>query len=370
MSEYFQNLTYTLSNEDSRVEFLLCRDSLDAILAVGGSGSRVLPLLARDPKRLDIVDRSVEQLALIELRIAAAKALSRDEFLFFMGYRGGLPDDSTADADRGALLGRMPLTDATRRFWLDRERAWKPRGFIFLGRWEAHFLKLSRIFRDVLRIDARPIFEAHSLEEQAELFRQQFNPLVLRAFVRIAASEFVFSRFLYKGDQNAVSPPPAAFIEQEFTRLFTRTLVRKNYFLQLLFFGAILHEEGLPLETRADVLALVRHASSDIHYRHDDLVTVLRERPYDFISMSDALSSLSDREAQAVLKSLAREMRPGSRLAARSFLKRPNLGSLVTLPPSAPANARSSWRRLESEESWARDLDTTGVYQFDLFEHL
>ena len=84
---------------------------VEAHVSIGVSGSRVLPQIARNSKRLDVIDLSSEQLALIELRHAAARALTRDEFLFFLGYRGGLPNDSNAEDSRRDLfrkLGKQP----------------------------------------------------------------------------------------------------------------------------------------------------------------------------------------------------------------------------------------------------------------------
>ncbi|MBK7891262.1 MAG: DUF3419 family protein [Bdellovibrionales bacterium] len=365
MSEqYFHNLNYTLSNEDTRVEHSLLKPNASSVFTIGGSGSRVLPLIARNPKQMHVVDLSTEQLALIELRHAAARCLSRDEFLFFMGYRGGLPNDSSLDDSRFDLFHKLDLSPETAAFWREREHIWKPRGFIFLGRWENHFQKLGRVFRDVLRIDSRPIFEAHSLEEQRRLFEKHFKPLVFRAFVKIAASEFVFNKFLYKGhfsgsaSVKTESRPPSVFIEEEFTRLFTETLIRKNYFLQVLFLGGILYEEGLPLEARTDILEAIKVSETKVNYMKADLTTVISQNTYDFLSLSDTISYLPTDIAGNLLKTLPFDTRPGSRVVIRSFLRRP------------PELTAAGWIRLPEEEKRAVQLDTTGVYEFDIFERI
>ncbi|MBN8541485.1 MAG: DUF3419 family protein [Deltaproteobacteria bacterium] len=364
MSEYFQSLNYTLSNEDTRIEWKLLKDDLESVFCIGGSGARVLPLLAKNPRNLDVIDLSLEQLALVELRVAAAKHLSRDEFLFLLGYRGGIPGNSISGDDRlEVFISLKPfLSEKTFRFWLDRKNAWTPRGFVLLGRWEGHFQKMGRVFREVLRIDTRPIFEAHSLQEQAKLFKRHFKPLVFKAFVRIAASEFVFNRFLYKGhfsgqaDRRTESRAPSVFIEEEFTRLFTRTLIRKNYFLQILFLGGIYYEEGLPLEAREDILESIEKAETKVNYRQDNLLNAIKLTPYDFVSLSDTISYIPEAEAIALLNNLPSQTRSGSRVVIRSFLRRP------------PEIASGGWEKLRAEEEWARDLDTTGVYEFDIFE--
>ena len=226
------------------------------------------------------------------------------------------------------------------------------------------------IFRDVLRIDTRPIFEAHTLEDQARLFKKHFKPKVFGAFVRIAASEFIFNRFLHKGhfsgrketptdsrpDSRPDSRTPAAFIEQEFTRLFTKTLIRKNYFLQILFLGGIAYEEGLPLEVREDILQAVKKSRTKVSYKRADLVSVIQETPYNFLSLSDTISYLNEPDAHALLQSLPGSTNSGTRAVLRSFLRRPQMPDLT------------GWLKLEEEEKWARDLDITGVYEFDIAE--
>ncbi len=362
MSEYFETLNYTLSNEDTRIEHTLCGENLESVFCIGGSGARVLPLVARNPRRLDVCDLSQEQLALVELRLQAARALTRDEFLFFLGYRGGLPGDTNTGDDRLGLFYKLELTDDTKRFWLEREKAWRPRGFILLGRWEGHFQKMGKIFRDVLRIDTRPIFEAHSLEEQARLFKRHFKPLVFRAFVRIAASEFVFNRFLYKGhfsgraETRTETRTPSTFIEEEFTRLFTKTLIRKNYFLQILFLGGIAYEEGLPLEAREDILLAIKKSRTKVTFKRGDLVSIIKETPYDFLSLSDTISYLSEADAHSLLQSLPAGTNSGTRAVIRSFLRRPQMPDMT------------GWLKLDEEEKWAHNLDTTGVYEFDIAE--
>lgn len=358
---YFDTLNYTLSNEDTRVEAALIGDRPKKVFSICGSGARVLPLLAKNPEVLDCVDLSKEQLMLCELRLAAARALTNDEYLFFLGYRGGIPSDSTGDDDRRELFGRLDLTPETRAFWNDRSAAWAPRGFIFLGRWESHFQKLGRIFRQGLRLDMRPIFEAHSISEQLELFDKHWRPLVFSTFLKVAASEYVFNKFLYKGhfsgasERRTESRAPSKFIEEEFTRIFTTTLVRKNYFMQILFLGGILYEEGLPLEAQASTLSAVRKSKTRVNYRQENLLDVLKGSSYDFISLSDTISYLPADAASGVLQCLGVETPPGATAVIRSFLRK-------------PARIDSSgWTELTEKNEWARKLDTTAVYEFEIY---
>ncbi len=359
---YFEDLNYTLSNEDTRIEANLLPEGADRVFSIAGSGARALPLIARSPKEIDIVDMSQEQLYLNELRWAAARALSHDEYLFFLGYRGGLPDGDPRGDDRMGLFTRLELGEECRRFWGERARHWLPRGFVFLGRWEGHCQKLGFLFRNVLRMDTRPIFEAHSLDEQLVLFRAHWKPLVFKGFLRLVANEYVFNKFLYKGhfsgaaERRTESRPPYQFLEEEFTRLFTTSLVRKNYFLQILFLGGILYEEGLPLEAHASTLEGVKKAKTKVNYLRGDLTGLLGKAPYDFISLSDTISYLPGGAAAGILQSLHKDTPAGSRVVIRSFLRAPG-----------EVNA-AGWTELEDENRKAAALDGTGVYRFHIYE--
>ena len=66
-SQFFNKLNYTMSNEDTQFEYDLLDYNQGHVLCIAGSGSRVIPLLAKKPKRLSISDYSIEQLALTSL---------------------------------------------------------------------------------------------------------------------------------------------------------------------------------------------------------------------------------------------------------------------------------------------------------------
>jgi S-adenosylmethionine-diacylglycerol 3-amino-3-carboxypropyl transferase len=357
---YFEKLNYTLSNEDTRVEFEILKPNEAQVFAIAGSGARVLPLIAKNPKEIDVIDLAQPQLFLVELRLAAAKALDYEEYLFFIGYRGALPGGSATGDSRLSLFKRLELSEDCREFWQSNEKQWVPRGFVLLGKWENHFQKLGFLFRNVLKMNLTPIFEAQSLDEQLALYKKHFNTFIFRNFLRVVGSEFVFNKFLYKGHFSGASEnrtekrSPAEFLIAEFERLFTTTLVRKNYFLQVLFLGFIRYEEGLPLEAHRFIIDLLKKSSTKVNYLQGDLVTLLKHAPYNFISLSDTISYLSQSDASSILQKLKCPAK--SHIVIRSFLK-------------APQEMKSEgWSEKRDLNEWALNLDGTGVYRFHIFE--
>ena len=111
---YFNKLNYTLANEDTRMELDMLEPGVGHVLCVAGSGGRVLPLLAKGPKRMTCVDLSQPQLYLVELRIESCRALTHKEFLSFWGY-----PPSPADPDtRKTLFKKIKLSDGAHEFFV------------------------------------------------------------------------------------------------------------------------------------------------------------------------------------------------------------------------------------------------------------
>lgn len=362
-SEYFSDLNYTLANEDTRVELELLPERADRVFCIAGSGSRVFPLLAKNPQKLVIVDMSESQLYLAELRIQAARKLSYEEWLFFLGYRGGLQNSTRLEGDdRLELFERLELTSECRRYWVERSEGWKARGFILLGRWEGHFQKLGRIFREGLRCDFSPIFEAQSLPEQIELWHKHWPKLRFRSFLKVAASEYVFNKYLYKGHfagsdgHRTERRSPSDFLNEEFTRLFHTQLVRKNYFMQILFLGRLRYEEGLPVEAYQHVYEKARTAGTEISYRRGNLLEILPEEAWDFVSLSDTVSYLPTNAANDLLQNLSPKIRAGATVVIRSFMRAPT------------ALNATGWKQMPDQEERAYKRDVTGVYQFHIFQ--
>ncbi len=360
--EYFSDLNYSLANEDTRVEYELLPEKVLRVFSIAGSGARCLPLIARHPQELDVVDMSVSQNYLCELRYEAMKILSYEEYLFFMGYRGALQSGKDAGDDRKEIFKKIPISVEAKKYWEEHSAGWSPRGFILLGRWEAHFQKLGFLFREVLQCDFSKVFEAQSLSEQVALYEKHWPHLRWKSFMRVAASEYVFNRFLYKGHfsgrsgAKTESRPPYQFVLEEFDRIFRTQLVRKNYFMQILFLGKIAYEEGLPLEAHQRIFDRVKVAPTKINYLLGNLLDHLPRKNYDFISLSDTISYLPQDVSNQILQRLHSETKAGSQVVIRSFMRAPTAPDI------------SGWQASRDKDVWAQKLDGTGVYQFHIFK--
>ncbi|HZM76541.1 MAG TPA: DUF3419 family protein [Candidatus Limnocylindrales bacterium] len=356
MSSYFEGLNYSLANEDSQIESDLLPLGVPSVLAVAGSGARVLPLLAKAPATLTVIDLNPVQLALTELRIVLAKSAQRSEFLEFLGYR------ETSAARRLEIFRSLPLSEETQALCQSQADRWAPGGWIYLGKWERHFLKLNRMLRSILGQRIDQIFAAPDLTAQIHAYERHWRRGVFRTFLKVFASDFVFNKFLYRGHfagsrtDRTETRPTWQFLEEEFDRIFRTRLVRQSFFLQLMFLGKVAYEEGLPTETDVKVLAAVQSSPTQISYAAENLLESIAHAPYDFYSLSDTLSYLPSADAHAVLSRVHPATPDGARLIFRSFLR----------APAVENHAR--WQRMPADETWAARTDCTGVYRFHFFE--
>ncbi|MFP5520069.1 MAG: DUF3419 family protein [Bdellovibrionia bacterium] len=358
---YFTDLNYSLSNEDTFIEYRLLSDNVERVFSIAGSGARCLPLIARNPKHLDVVDMSAAQNYLVELRWRAVQALSYEEYLFFMGYRGAIQDGNTKEGNRLVLFEKLSLSSEAHQYWLKHLPAWEPKGFILLGKWESHFQKLGKLFREYLQCDFSKVFEAQTLNEQRELYEKHWPHLRWKSFIRVAASEYVFNKFLYKGhfsgqeDRRTDQRPPYQFIMEEFERVFRTQLVRKNYFMQVLFLGKVQYEEGLPLEAQRHIFEAVKQSQTQLHFHVGNLLEILPQQAYNFVSLSDTISYLDEAHANSILQRMHPQTPKDSTVVIRSFLKAPT------------AIDSQKWHQRIVEEQEAYKADGTGVYNFHIF---
>ncbi len=139
---FFQNLNFSSANEDGATE-LQALAGAKRILCLTGSGTRPLDMLLSNADEVVALDINPTQNALLELKIAAIRALDHRAFLAFVGVDTG--------EERHSIYQRLrpTLSSPARDIW-DRNRAMIDAGVWHAGKWEklllwnARFLKLLR----------------------------------------------------------------------------------------------------------------------------------------------------------------------------------------------------------------------------------
>jgi S-adenosylmethionine-diacylglycerol 3-amino-3-carboxypropyl transferase len=321
---YFSHLNYGLGEEDTSVEHDLLPLDAGHVLAVAGSGSRIVPLLARKPRRLTCVDINPLQLALTRLRLTALRHMEHDEYTGFLGYP---PAPWNAERRRRAFQA-LPI-DAETRAALEpmlTRHQWQP--IVYAGRFEQMLKTLARFNRATVGRRGAEIFDCRSVAEQRDYYAQRFPRWRWRVLLSLLANSTVLNALLYRGEFPKKNLPESTFAiyERIFHRLLTEAPARESFFLQLAFFGEIRYEEGCPIECDRATWSAARECLDDVRITTavGDLLDAPNVGPdgfVDFVSASDVPSFLPPQTADSFLQRLRPRLAPGALVVSRGHLR-------------------------------------------------
>ncbi len=324
--EYFNSLNYTIGNEDTSLELAVMPENARHVFAVAGSGSRIIPLLSKNPQHITCVDSSLEQLSLAELRITSLKTLDHQSFLAFWGY----PTYSMTSSKRRSIFEDLKMSDSARKYagLLFKKCDWRP--LLYSGKWERTFRKLSTINRWIVGNKGLRIFSCQTKDEQGNYLKEKFPQKAWSFSVFILGNAAVFNALLYKGSfpQKNIPTSMHAFYLERFKHLFEQDIARKNYFLQLLFLGGLKFPDGLPIECDPDIFLKAKTGlqKAKIIYICNDVIEEAKRTvmPIDFLSLSDIPSYLRPPREQEFLQEIRNNMSSGGIIVNRYYLRIPN----------------------------------------------
>jgi S-adenosylmethionine:diacylglycerol 3-amino-3-carboxypropyl transferase len=197
----------------------------EAVLAAAEGGDRVLRLLSARPKRVAVIDRHSAQLHLMDLKLAAVKALARVDYLDLMGHR--------PSRRRRALYQRLRwlLPKEADEFWLAR-LGLIDRGVVQQGEFERQlssfrqFVRIVHGARKVERFQALATEaerrEMYAREWQTYLWRQ-FGAMIWKRWFDVGAERL--ERLLLEGRLLAPPPPLSAAEFEAAKELANRVLI-------------------------------------------------------------------------------------------------------------------------------------------------
>lgn len=303
---------------------------------IAGSGARVLPLLARRPAHLTVVDVAAEQLWLTELRVEAVRTLDHREYLAFFGYPQGGRRLPAPPARRKALLkqigARGRLSDEARRFAHGLLESGQWQVPLYVGRWEQTFRRISGMIRRMVGPKGLAIFNCRDLEEQRDYYLRHFPRRRFDLVLLLLGNANTFNRLLYKGHFPVHNLEVSYFqhYRRAFDHLFRTSLARQNYFLQLLFLGELVHAEGNPVECEPPVYQRIQQGIRDtqIRYVQGDAINaaqqaVARSEPIEFISFSDVPSYFSGELESRFMQQLKPALADRAQVVVRNYLRIP-----------------------------------------------
>jgi S-adenosylmethionine-diacylglycerol 3-amino-3-carboxypropyl transferase len=331
VQKYFNQLNYTLGNEDTSVDLeLIRRLGSQKVFSVAGCGSRSFPLL-ESASSVDLVDVSEYQLSLCRLREALYRNLSFNEFLLFFDYPPYHGQNNIFERKR--IFLSLELESRDRDFFRNifEEISWESP--LYQGKWERTFQKMSYVLRALLGKNYKKIFEFHDLDEQIYFFENEFSKLKWNSLLFLLGNKSVFNALLYKGDfiEKNVEENHFEYYQTSFNQLFLNNLARSSFFAHLCFFGKITHSDGNPIEAVESNFLAVKdklEGGAKVQYHQGDLVGLLGskefENKYDFLGLSDVPSYFKGDLEKTFLQTIRSSLQEGGIICLRNYLRIPN----------------------------------------------
>ncbi len=328
--QYFSALNYSLGNEDTSLEYLLCRELRPRkIVSVAGSGGRALPLLSFGAESLTALDLSFQQLYLTRLRTETYRQLSYPQFLLFWGYP---PEGAKSNKEaRKQLFDKLTLDQELRDYFQQYFDKIEWQSLLYEGKWEKTFATLSRLMKFIMGERGDEILKFDSLERQRKFYQQSFSHWRWSLVLFLLGNKTVFNALLYKGSFIKKNVPEThyQYYRQAFENLFTRQLAGESFFLQLCFYGELRDLRSVPVEAQEEVFHQIKASlqqKAQVQTVEQDIISYLaNESGVDFVSLSDVPSYFGGDLEKNFLQMISPGLNSGAIVVVRSYLRIPQV---------------------------------------------
>ncbi|MBE9235319.1 DUF3419 family protein [Anabaena aphanizomenioides LEGE 00250] len=314
-------ILYSTCDEDSYSELrALDLTSNDRVLAVTGSGCRTLSLLACNPKSLTSVDYSPGQNYLLELKLAAIRALSYEKLLQFFGV-----EDCQNRWETFCSLENQISPQAFAYFQANR---WAiDSGVLFAGRHELFYVRfVAPLMRLVYGRQMEQIACASTIEDQRKIYNQHILGLLWKLMIRAGFSPLSISLILndpkYVVEMNV---NVGDYLIERLHHTFNHHLVRDNHWTSFMFYGKYLGRRCLPHFLLEENYDAIRKATTKIQIVTGNLIEYMKTMPeqsIDKYSLSDVTSCIDTPTFKNLINEVIRTSENQGKLCYRNFLNK------------------------------------------------
>jgi S-adenosylmethionine-diacylglycerol 3-amino-3-carboxypropyl transferase len=362
-SQLFTGFVYPQIWEDPEVDVAALELSPGARIAtIASGGCNVMSYLVAEPARIIAVDLNPAHLALLKLKLAAARTLEdhADFFQLFGEARGEanvrLFDDRIAAA----------LDEETRRYWQRRNIKGQRRIRLFadglyrrgvLGR----TIGLAHLACRLHGAEPSALLEARTPEEQLAMFESVLGPVFEKPLVRALAKlpTSLYGLGIPPEQYAALTAEnpgdPAAVLRDRVRRLLCDFPLADNYFA----WQALARAYGptgtaLPPYLQAANFPLIRQLVGRVDVRHETMTETLKREAtatLDGFVLLDAQDWMTPAQLEALWREIDRTAAVTARVICRTA------GAASPVDRHLPVPLRQGWRRLDalSAELFARD---------------
>jgi S-adenosylmethionine-diacylglycerol 3-amino-3-carboxypropyl transferase len=365
----FSGLVYTQIWEDPLVDLeALALEDHHRMVTISSAGCNALSYLSANPARIDVVDLNGAHLALLELKLAAARSFVRyDDFERMFADAADPANVSAYDT-----LIRDRLSPAARAYWdepagiLGRERRIDMfrTGFFrhgLLGR----FIRVVRGYAALRGVDIGAWTSLRSVSEQqawfdsvgAKVFDGGLIRLICRSplvlyYLGIPPRQFLELCEDRPGDMHAI-------LRERARALLTTGTVDENYFAWQAVTGGYRRGGPYPPYLARESYAQLCQRVDRIGLHHVGMREFLAAQPaasVDRLSLLDAMDWMDDAELNRLWTEITRTARPGARVIFRTAATQWRAGQRL------PADLAARWCTDEAENRRLTAQDRSGIY--------
>lgn len=340
-----RNLVYNTCWEDPAVDLqALALNADSSVLVITSAGCNALDYALRQPRRVHCVDANPRQTALLELKVAAIRALDFDEFFQLFGH-GVHPQ--FADLYRWRL---RPQLSPFARAWWDKRPGWfsgRRGSFYFHGMsgWVARGVRSWLRSRPKLRAALQELLAAPSLPVQQQIYDERVAPLLWSRTVNWAISRaFVMTLLGVPHPQRRMVAAQhvdgiAGFIRESVQYVFRELPLADNYFWRVYLTGR--YETGCcPAYLRQEGFQALKDGAVDYLQWHTDTVTGFLRRTgerfthYVLLDHMDWMGAYYPQALAEEWEALLERAEPGARILLRSAQSQPDWLQQLCIGPA------------------------------------
>ena len=282
----------------------------DRVLSIGSAGDNSFSMLIHHPELVVAVDINLVQLQLIELKIAAIKALNHHDYLAFIGFK-----DSK---NRESLFKKVSafLTPSLTQYWIARMTEINS-GIIDQGKFEKYFkafrTKVLPLIHTKKRINQ--LFEPKSAKEQNSFFETQWNTWRWRILFKVFFSKFVMGKLGRDPEfLKEVKISVSDFILQQAKGNLSSKECQNNYYLQYILKGKF--ETELPHYARKENYEIIKTNINNITVFHGLAENAFHAyKGFNKFNLSNIFEYMSPSIFQSVSDNLVKNSHSNSRFA-------------------------------------------------------
>ncbi len=353
----FSRLVYAQIWEDPEIDLeALALAPGHRMVTIASGGCNVLSYLAAAPVEITAVDLNTAHVALVRLKLAAARHLpTYEDFFRLFGNAASRANVAAFDTHLAPHLDASTLAYWNGRDHLGRRRIERfSKGFYrygLLGR----FIGTAHLVSRLLGADPRIMLEAETLDEQRTIYERELKPLfekpIVRRLLDRRASLFGLG----------IPPPMHEVVEERLRKLACGTPLNRNYFAWAAFFRGYA-ADGLgpvPPYLAAPHFATVRKNAPLATVRHASFTDHLASLPAqstDRYVLLDAQDWMDDAALAALWREIGRTARPGARVIFRTA------GRRTILPGRVPEEILERWEYRSEQSADLNERDRSAIY--------